>query len=200
MNAHDKKYIAIWAVLLVAMVISIALGEFVGNTAVVVTIFMIAAAKAYLVVAEFMHLRYEAPWLRWVLVGAVLAMVAFVVGITPDVARHWSVIPPKAEVAQDAVVAVAKPLEPGNAERGGKVYGTYCVGCHMADGKGNNGTTAANFVDDASRLAKTDEELLVSIAEGKNGTIGAMPPWKGALSEQQRVDVLAYVRATFGAR
>ncbi len=200
MNAHDKKYIVIWAVLLVAMGVSIALGEFVGNTAVVVTIFVIAAVKAWLVVAEFMHLRYEAPWLKWVLGGALLAVVAFLGGVTPDVAFHWSVIPPKVETPADAAVAVVKPLEPGDAERGGKVYGTYCVGCHMADGKGNGGTTAADFIGDPSRLGKTDEELLTSIAEGKTGTIGTMPPWKGALSAQQRVDVLAYVRATFGAK
>ena len=113
---------------------------------------------------------------------------------------HWSVIPPKPEAAADAVVVAKKPLEPGNVERGGKVYGTYCVGCHAVDGKANGGTTGANFVDDTTRLAKTDAELLTSIAEGKTGTIGTMPPWKGALTEQQRVDALAYVRATFGAK
>lgn len=200
MNAHDKKYIAIWAILLAAMVASIVLGEFVGNTAVVVAIFVIAGAKAYLVVAEFMHLRFEQRWLQFVLGGALAALVAFVIGITPDVAHHWSVIPPKKEVAADAAVVAAKPLEPGNPERGAKVYGTYCVGCHAADGKANGGTTGASFVDDPTRLAKTDEELLTSIAEGKTGPIGAMPPWKGALTGQQRVDALAYIRASFGPK
>ena len=198
--SHDKKYIVIWAVLLVALFVSLGLGAFVGNTAVVVTIFVIAAVKAWLVVAEFMHLRLEARWLQLVFAGALAAIMAFVIGITPDVAHHWSVIPPKQEAAADAVVVAKKPLEPGNVERGGKVYGTYCVGCHAVDGKANGGTTGASFVDDPARLAKTDEELLTSIAEGKTGPIGTMPPWKGALTEQQRVDALAYVRATFGAK
>ena len=39
----------------------------------------------------------------------------------------------------------------------------------------------------------SDEELLGIIRNGKPGT--AMPPWKASLSEQQILDVLAYVRS-----
>ena len=47
-------------------------------------------------------------------------------------------------------------------------------------------------------LSKSDEELLRSIKVGRTGEIGVMPPWRGSLDEQQRKDVLAYIRASFG--
>jgi mono/diheme cytochrome c family protein len=48
-------------------------------------------------------------------------------------------------------------------------------------------------------LAKPDEALLRVIAAGKTGRIGSMPGWAGVLSEQERRDVLAYLRKNFGA-
>jgi mono/diheme cytochrome c family protein len=46
-----------------------------------------------------------------------------------------------------------------------------------------------------SRRAKSDAELLESIASGVEET--TMVAWSAMLSEQQRKDVLAYVRVTF---
>ena len=91
------------------------------------------------------------------------------------------------------------PLEPGSPERGAAVYATYCVSCHQADGSGVVGGTrmAGAFSGPESRLSQSDDVLLRSIADGKVGPVGTMPPWKGVISEQQRADVLAYVRATF---
>ena len=100
---------------------------------------------------------------------------------------------PVAAAPVEAAPAAAGADLPGKA-----VYNQYCVACHQADGKGMNGTLAGNFVDDKTRLAKPDEELLKSIAEGKLGTIGQMPAWGTTLSEDQRKDVLAYIRATYG--
>lgn len=80
---------------------------------------------------------------------------------------------------------------------GEKVYRLYCVPCHQPDGRGVPGG-AANFVDDKSRLAKTDEELLRIIAAGVD-TKG-MPPFESVISPGQRRAVLAYLRATFGAK
>ena len=93
------------------------------------------------------------------------------------------------------------PAEPGSPERGAVVYATYCASCHQADGSGLSGGSrmAAPFVGAESRLGQPDEVLLGSIRDGKTGTVGAMPPWKGVLSDQQQRDALAYVRATYGA-
>ncbi|MBW2257326.1 MAG: cytochrome c [Deltaproteobacteria bacterium] len=102
--------------------------------------------------------------------------------------------------ASGATAASAETaVQPGDVQRGSTVYATYCTACHQADGRGLNGMLAADFVGDTSRLAKPDAELLEVIRNGKVGTVGAMPPWDQSLTEQQMVDALAYVRATFQA-
>lgn len=198
--SHEKKYILIWVALLVALFVSLGLGVFVSSKAAITAIFVIAAAKAWLVVSEFMHLRMEPRFLKLVMAGATAAVLCFLVGVYPDVGLAWAVIPaaPRAD-PEASPPALMADVQSGDPARGAKIYGTYCVGCHGEDGRANGGKTAANFVDDKTRLAKTDLELLTSISEGKTGAIGVMPPWKGALSPQQRADALAYLRATFGA-
>lgn len=194
---HDATYIRTWAVLLVALLISLGLGIFAESSIAIGLIFAIAAVKAWLVLSRFMHMNREPRFLQMVMVGAVAAIACFFVGVYPDVARAWSVMPLKQAPPEGAPVEVVA-VEPGDAARGAKVFSTYCVACHGTDGKANGGTTGANFVDDKSRLAKTDEELLQSIAEGKTGTIGTMPPWKAVLSPQQMSDVIVYLRTSFG--
>ena len=78
---------------------------------------------------------------------------------------------------------------------GEKIYRAFCVGCHQPDGRGVPGG-AANFVDDASRLAKTDAVLLTLIEQGNEAK--GMPAYGSILSAVQRRAVLAYVRAAFG--
>jgi mono/diheme cytochrome c family protein/glucose/arabinose dehydrogenase len=78
---------------------------------------------------------------------------------------------------------------------GEKVYRLYCVACHQANGHGIPGG-AANFVEDKTRLAKTDEQLLESITRGIE-TKG-MPAFGASLSKGQMRSALAYIRATFG--
>ena len=71
-------------------------------------------------------------------------------------------------------------------------YTTYCVGCHGVDGKGNG--SSANFVDDKSHLAKSDEELISSIKNGK----GMMPAYGWMLSDETILTVVQYIRETYG--
>ncbi len=80
---------------------------------------------------------------------------------------------------------------------GEKVYNLFCVACHQPDGRGLSGG-AANFVEDKARLAKSDAELMKSIADGVE-TKG-MPAFAASLSIAQQRAVLAYLRATFGPR
>ncbi len=76
------------------------------------------------------------------------------------------------------------------------VYRLYCVACHQPDGRGVPGG-AANFVDDRTRLAKTDAELQAIIASGSEAK--GMPAFGATLSVSQRSAVLAYIRAKFGS-
>lgn len=107
--------------------------------------------------------------------------------------------PAPAEAVAEPEAAPAAPTEvgPADAAAGAVVYTTYCQACHQADGSGMNGMLAANFRKDG-RLDKTDEQLLTSIGDGFTGKVGTMPPWKGTLTDQDMVNVLAHVRKTYG--
>jgi mono/diheme cytochrome c family protein len=98
--------------------------------------------------------------------------------------------------ADEGAEAAEAAAPAGDVEAGKIVYNTFCMACHQLDGKGMNGALGANFVEDKTRLAKTDEQLLNSIANGVPGT--TMIAWGGQLDETKRKNVLAYIRATFG--
>lgn len=95
-----------------------------------------------------------------------------------------------------ALTLTPAALAGGDAAAGKTVYSTYCIACHQADGTGMGGALAADFVGDKTRLAKTDEALLKSIAEGVPGT--SMVAWGAMTTEADRANVLAYIRATYG--
>lgn len=93
-----------------------------------------------------------------------------------------------------------RPAPPPSDHPGAAIYQTYCRGCHQPDGRGLDGRAAGDFVGDPTILARPDAELLASIARGKTGRIGVMPPHGRILTAQQQRDVLAYIRQAFGAR
>lgn len=84
-------------------------------------------------------------------------------------------------VASGAVHAA----DPGN---GGKIYATHCSSCHGDDGV----STMPGTPDFArrERMFKPDAALLVSIRDG----ISVMPAYKGLLTDQEILDVIAYLR------
>jgi len=111
----------------------------------------------------------------------------------PEVVAKATPEPPAAPEPEAAPAEVG----PANLEEGAVVYTTYCQACHQADGSGLNSMLAANFKE-KGRLDKTDDELLASIRDGVTGKVGTMPPWKGTLSDQDSVNVLAHIRKTYG--
>jgi mono/diheme cytochrome c family protein len=84
---------------------------------------------------------------------------------------------------------------------GEQVYGTTCIACHGANGKGVLPGTP-DFTDPEGSLAKSDEELLSNIIDGFQSPGSAMPmPAKGgnpSLTEADVAAVIAYLRAEFG--
>ena len=86
-----------------------------------------------------------------------------------------------------------------NVAAGKRIYSELCKTCHGVDGKG---TGVMNFTPPAADLtsqqvqAKLDSGLYNSIHEGRANT--AMGAWKYALSEEEILNVLSYVR-TFGS-
>jgi mono/diheme cytochrome c family protein len=87
-----------------------------------------------------------------------------------------------------------------NLEEGRRVYLTFCVACHQADGRGGGipGFAAADFVGDPTRLAKSDDALLTTIAAGVEGK--GMPPFAQVISADERRDVLAFIRQALAAK
>jgi cytochrome c oxidase subunit 4 len=87
--AHEapstSSYVKVWALLLALLVASIGAGFLGAKTLSATLVFGIAAAKAALVLAYFMHLRLEPRWIA-VLMLAVLGLVAILlVGLMPDI-------------------------------------------------------------------------------------------------------------------
>lgn len=92
----------------------------------------------------------------------------------------------------------------GNPASGKEIYFRYCHFCHGQKGMGDGPVGIAitphpaDFVHDAKRMNKTDAEIFKSITEGIHRDIGgdamAMPRWQDILSDQERWDVLAFIR------
>ena len=80
---------------------------------------------------------------------------------------------------------------------GAKIYAEKCTVCHGPGGKGDGPGGAAlnpkprDHTDGAYMNARTDEQLLEVIHNGK----GAMPAWKGILTDDQIKAVLSHVRS-----
>jgi mono/diheme cytochrome c family protein len=83
--------------------------------------------------------------------------------------------------------------------RGGIVFMHYCVTCHgiTADG---NGRSAKLYNPKPANLVKSDKndqykELIVRRGGGAIGRSNFMPPWGEELTNEQVVDVVAFLRS-----
>lgn len=89
--------------------------------------------------------------------------------------------------------AMAKPVPA--ADPGEKVYREVCQACHMANAKGAVG--AGRIASLAGNANLAYPEYPISIVTGGKG---AMPWFRGALTDQQIADAITYVRTHFGNR
>jgi mono/diheme cytochrome c family protein len=83
-------------------------------------------------------------------------------------------------------------------QRGQTIFREHCMDCHGTTGKGDGpkapflSPRPGNLIS-AATSAKTDKELLRTIAQGKPRT--AMPGWKDALPDDDQRAVLQYIRS-----
>ncbi len=100
---------------------------------------------------------------------------------------------------QNQTQATTPTPEPvaSNVDEGAKIYAEKCSVCHGPNGKGDGPGGAAlnpkprDHTDGKYMNSRTDEQLLTVIHNGK----GAMPAWKGVLTEDQMHAVLKHVRS-----
>jgi mono/diheme cytochrome c family protein len=91
------------------------------------------------------------------------------------------------------------PLTPAEEQRfaaGREVYENICQACHQADGRGMDRTAPA-LVGSPIVLGPPSVVSRV-LLNGKEGTIGLMPPLGTSLSDDQIAGVLTYVRREWG--
>ena len=91
-DAHHVNYVKVYWVLLALLIVSVA-GPFVGDALhmkaiTLVTAFGIALVKAYIVAANFMHLKFEKKYIVYLMVTAIAFMFLFYAGVSPDVMKH----------------------------------------------------------------------------------------------------------------
>jgi caa(3)-type oxidase subunit IV len=80
----QRAYFGIWVVLVGMVGLSIAMGSL-GSRFALTGIFAIAAFKAYLVLAYYMHLKPENHLVKLMLIGAFLCLVVLFFGLIPDI-------------------------------------------------------------------------------------------------------------------
>ncbi len=81
-------------------------------------------------------------------------------------------------------------------DNGREVYRNVCQTCHQPDGRGQD-KIAASLIGSELALAQPDVTARI-LLNGKEGSIGLMPPVGQTLSDEQIADVLTYVRRAWG--
>jgi mono/diheme cytochrome c family protein len=96
-------------------------------------------------------------------------------------------------------VASVTPLSPEEQRRfdaGREVYLNICQACHQPDGRGLD-KVAPSLVGSSLALAAPEIPARI-LLNGKEGSIGLMPPIGSALNDDQIAAVLTYVRREWG--
>lgn len=84
-----------------------------------------------------------------------------------------------------------------DASQGRDLFAVTCARCHGADGSGglplfDGGPSPRNFRDHAFQRARTDEQIKLTIMNGK---ATGMPPFGTLFDEQQLRSLVAHVRS-----
>jgi len=130
--------------------------------------------------------------LSFLTIFAALACVQEAPPIIRDAATVDAIDVPAADDVTDARVAdrpdVARDVDPV-VERGAAVFRRYCARCHGARGAGTG-----DGPDLRLEVPTVDDEEVLRLVRDGGRRMPAVP-----IDEAQRGDVLAYLRATFGA-
>jgi caa(3)-type oxidase subunit IV len=211
---HDVNYKKIYFTLLFLLVVSI-IGPEIGIMWVtLVTAFGIAFVKAYLVIENFMHLRWEKRLMKWVLASSVAVMLLMFFGVAPDIMKHegrnWvneaaiaSVergIGGYDDVIDDGPTEMAGVGEPG-VFSAAVAYNQACAACHgqAGDGAGPAGAVMepppADFTDPGFWAERDADRIFLVIRDGAVAVGGSplMVPWRNTYNDEQIQQLTDYV-------
>ncbi len=80
------------------------------------------------------------------------------------------------------------------AEQGGELYNKNCLVCHGSKGHGDGpagiALKAENIIEELAEHAGDEAHLVEEVMEGE----GAMPGWKGVLTESQVLAIFEYLK------
>lgn len=91
LNAEHARpnYVAVWAWLVLLLIVSLAAVYLpFSQTATISIIFAVAFAKAALVAANYMHLRFEKRLIRAIAIVPVLLFIILTIALLPDIVYH----------------------------------------------------------------------------------------------------------------
>jgi mono/diheme cytochrome c family protein len=99
----------------------------------------------------------------------------------------------------NAALAAFGDGQDGSVEAGERIYLANCASCHGVDGAGDGptGTLPAPEPMEAVAARMSDAELSYRIANGLAGT--PMPAFAASLTEQERRDLVGYLRQRWGS-
>ncbi len=79
------NYSRVWAVLVALLVVGVAVG-YVGHAVLATAlVFSVAFLKAFLVAANYMHLRFEPWFVRFIVLGGLVCVLIVLVSLIPDI-------------------------------------------------------------------------------------------------------------------
>jgi mono/diheme cytochrome c family protein len=92
------------------------------------------------------------------------------------------------------------PLTPDEQQRfanGSELYKNICIGCHQADGRGQE-KLAPSLLASKYVISADGGNAARILLGGKEGPVGLMPPLGSMLSDDQIAAVLTYIRREWG--
>ncbi len=84
-KAPHPNYVAIWGVLVVALLVSLIVGKMNLPVVTLILIFSVAVVKAWLVIAYYMHLKFEPLFVAAMVVTGLVCLYILFLGLVPDI-------------------------------------------------------------------------------------------------------------------
>ncbi|MEX0837626.1 MAG: cytochrome C oxidase subunit IV family protein [Gemmatimonadota bacterium] len=211
---HDVNYKKIYFTLLFLLVVSVVGPEFGVLWVTLVTAFGVALVKAYLVIENFMHLRWEKKIMKWMLTSSLIVMALMFFGISPDVMKHegrnWvneaAIAATERGIAGHAEgEAVEEAVEVVEAEPGvfnaQAQYNLACATCHGQQGMGDGAAAAALNPPPADFTtpefwAERDRDRIYTVIHDGAAAVGGSPlmvAWQNTYSNEQIEALTDYV-------